>query len=65
MKILRRKSFAYAGNLTKKIVSDRDIAKHVAGEVAKSTKYIKEHPMKLELLRPAKKKTGWFSRKEE
>ena len=43
MKIKRQKSFATAA----KIVSDEAIRKEVAKEVAKSTEWIKKHPMKI------------------
>ena len=53
MKIKRQKSFASAA----KIVSDEVIKKGVAKEVAKSTEWIKTHPMKIELLNKPKRQS--------
>ena len=53
MKIKRQKSFATAA----KIVSDEAIRKGVAKEVAKSTEWIKKHPMKIELLNKPKRQS--------
>ena len=64
MIIQRLKNFAYIGGAVKRIVSDKDIAKSVAREVAKSTEYIKTHPFDPGLLREKKvKRISIFSTK--
>ena len=53
MILKRQKTFASAT----KIVSDEVIKKGVAKEVAKSTEWIKKHPMKIELLNKPKRQS--------
>lgn len=55
---IKRKNFAV------KVISDDLIKKQVAAEVKKSTDWILKNKPSIKFLRPATKKSSWFSKKE-